>query len=302
MAVAAGVGGVRASSGMSLKVGHRHVDQTGLVYLPYLHEWTARTHNLVELIANMSSVFGAEPPVRLNARKFCVFSDADDFKPLVAGLLSSEVLPIVTSNRNRVQPKSDSGQCDRTLQPLKLPRRSWTDVGPPASPSPCPSRNPFVPLLLPPSLPPLLSPLPTFPPLPSPPPFPSPVCQLFATPPGGVRPRSTPQSQPQQQPQQAAGTRSAFSGGAPSTGTYFFGGPSPYSQQRQPQLQPQPMQVQQRPLPPRPNPEQVRKDKEKAVTAKLQVRGARFRKKNVGKGGRDGASVRPTEPHTSDVM
>lgn len=49
---------------MSLKVGHKHVDQSGLVYLPYLHEWTARTHNLVELIANMSSVFGAEPPVR----------------------------------------------------------------------------------------------------------------------------------------------------------------------------------------------------------------------------------------------
>lgn len=48
---------------MSLKVGHKHVDQSGLVYLPYLHEWTARTHNLVELIANMSSVFGAEPPV-----------------------------------------------------------------------------------------------------------------------------------------------------------------------------------------------------------------------------------------------
>lgn len=48
---------------MKLKVGHRHVDQSGLVYLPYLHEWAARTHNLVELIANMSGVFGAEPPV-----------------------------------------------------------------------------------------------------------------------------------------------------------------------------------------------------------------------------------------------
>ncbi|CAM9988688.1 unnamed protein product [Pylaiella littoralis] len=54
---------IRPTSGMSLKVGHRHVDQGGLVYLPYLHEWSARTHNLVELIANMSSVFGAEPPL-----------------------------------------------------------------------------------------------------------------------------------------------------------------------------------------------------------------------------------------------
>lgn len=50
--------------GMSLKVGHRHVDQSGLVYLPYLHEWAGMTHNLVELCAHMSSVFGAEPPVR----------------------------------------------------------------------------------------------------------------------------------------------------------------------------------------------------------------------------------------------
>ncbi|CAM9919938.1 unnamed protein product [Scytosiphon promiscuus] len=54
---------IRPTTGMSLKVGHRHVDQSGLVYLPYLHEWSARTHNLVELIANMSSVFGAEPPL-----------------------------------------------------------------------------------------------------------------------------------------------------------------------------------------------------------------------------------------------
>ena len=48
---------------MSLKVGHKHVDQSGLVYLPYLHEWSARSHNLVQLCAHMSSVFGAEPPV-----------------------------------------------------------------------------------------------------------------------------------------------------------------------------------------------------------------------------------------------
>lgn len=48
---------------MALKVGHKHVDQSGLVYLPYLHEWSARSHNLVELCAHMSSVFGAEPPV-----------------------------------------------------------------------------------------------------------------------------------------------------------------------------------------------------------------------------------------------
>lgn len=48
---------------MDIKVGHRHVDREGLVYLPYLHEWTARSHNLTELCAAMSSVFGMDPPV-----------------------------------------------------------------------------------------------------------------------------------------------------------------------------------------------------------------------------------------------
>ena len=48
---------------MDIKVGHRHVDREGLVYLPFLHEWNARTHNLMGLCAAMSSVFGMDPPV-----------------------------------------------------------------------------------------------------------------------------------------------------------------------------------------------------------------------------------------------
>lgn len=35
----------------------------GLVYLPYLHEWQARGHNLTDLCSAMSSVFSATPPV-----------------------------------------------------------------------------------------------------------------------------------------------------------------------------------------------------------------------------------------------
>jgi UEV domain len=34
-----------------------------MVYLPYLHEWEGRTHDLVELCAAMSGVFSQEPPV-----------------------------------------------------------------------------------------------------------------------------------------------------------------------------------------------------------------------------------------------
>lgn len=46
-----------------LKEHHAHVGSDGHVYLPYLHEWSPRTHNLVELVVAMSSVFSADPPV-----------------------------------------------------------------------------------------------------------------------------------------------------------------------------------------------------------------------------------------------
>lgn len=54
---------VRLAPNMYLKENHRHVGSDGKVYLPYLHEWRNTTHNLVELVVAMSSVFSAEPPV-----------------------------------------------------------------------------------------------------------------------------------------------------------------------------------------------------------------------------------------------
>jgi len=52
-----------ASPNMYLKENHRHVGNDGKIYLPYLHEWNRQTHNLVELVVAMSSVFSADPPV-----------------------------------------------------------------------------------------------------------------------------------------------------------------------------------------------------------------------------------------------
>jgi ESCRT-I complex subunit TSG101 len=52
-----------ASSNMYLKANHKFVDSTGKVYLPYLHEWNRSTHNLIELVVIMSSVFSNDPPV-----------------------------------------------------------------------------------------------------------------------------------------------------------------------------------------------------------------------------------------------
>ena len=54
---------VRLADNMYLKENHRHVGSDGKVYLPYLHEWQQHTHNLIELVVAMSSVFSADPPV-----------------------------------------------------------------------------------------------------------------------------------------------------------------------------------------------------------------------------------------------
>lgn len=54
---------VRLTENMYLKENHMHVGSDGKVYLPYLHDWNLRTHNLVELVVAMSSVFSADPPV-----------------------------------------------------------------------------------------------------------------------------------------------------------------------------------------------------------------------------------------------
>jgi len=53
---------IRPVASMAIKENHKHVGLDGRVYLPYLHEWRANTHDLTELIVWMSSLFGAEPP------------------------------------------------------------------------------------------------------------------------------------------------------------------------------------------------------------------------------------------------
>jgi ubiquitin-protein ligase len=54
---------IRLAEHMYLKENHRHVGADGKVYLPYLHEWNQSSHNLVELVVAMASVFSDDPPV-----------------------------------------------------------------------------------------------------------------------------------------------------------------------------------------------------------------------------------------------
>ncbi|MES1915517.1 MAG: hypothetical protein MHM6MM_007446 [Cercozoa sp. M6MM] len=50
------------TANMSIKARHRHVDTQGLIFLPYLSNWNARS-SLIELVTMISSVFSADPPV-----------------------------------------------------------------------------------------------------------------------------------------------------------------------------------------------------------------------------------------------
>lgn len=48
---------------MEIKRQHKHVDTTGLCYLPYLSQWRGVQSNLVGLVSELIRVFSIEPPV-----------------------------------------------------------------------------------------------------------------------------------------------------------------------------------------------------------------------------------------------
>jgi ESCRT-I complex subunit TSG101 len=80
---------VRLTENMYLKENHMHVGSDGKVYLPYLHEWNPRTHNLVELVVAMSSVFSTDPPVFTKPPTVVV---VDPPPPMPSHLLTASVI------------------------------------------------------------------------------------------------------------------------------------------------------------------------------------------------------------------
>jgi len=58
---------VKPTSDMQIKVS-RHVDQSGKVYLPYLHEWKYNSSDLLGLIQVMIIIFAEQPPVYAKPR------------------------------------------------------------------------------------------------------------------------------------------------------------------------------------------------------------------------------------------
>lgn len=80
---------VRLAENMYLKENHMHVGSDGKVYLPYLHEWSSHSHNLIELVVAMSSVFSADPPVFTRAPMEQPTPPEDPPPPLFSSITSS---------------------------------------------------------------------------------------------------------------------------------------------------------------------------------------------------------------------
>jgi hypothetical protein len=48
---------------MIIKAKHKHVDANGVIYLPYLHDWSPQRSNLTDLIGGLRRVFSLDPPL-----------------------------------------------------------------------------------------------------------------------------------------------------------------------------------------------------------------------------------------------
>jgi len=58
---------VTPTPGMALKAGHQHVDEGGMVHVPYLTSWREKTSTLTELVTLVTSAFSVAPPVYATA-------------------------------------------------------------------------------------------------------------------------------------------------------------------------------------------------------------------------------------------
>jgi len=55
---------VTPTQAMVIKAKHKHVDSSGICYLPYLSEWRPETSSLVLLVQELRTIFTGDPPVR----------------------------------------------------------------------------------------------------------------------------------------------------------------------------------------------------------------------------------------------
>jgi len=94
---------VTPTTGMSLKAGHPNVDSGGMIYLPYLSNWSESQSTLTELIVTITSVFAERPPVFSNAGAPKQSPPAKDVVRGV-GAVVTDVLPRSARDVRVVQP------------------------------------------------------------------------------------------------------------------------------------------------------------------------------------------------------
>jgi ESCRT-I complex subunit TSG101 len=116
---------VRLTENMYLKENHMHVGSDGKVYLPYLHEWNPRTHNLVELVVAMSSVFSADPPV------FTKPPSADPPPPMPSHLLTASVVTQASTSISmtaaEVRLAQEAEEANRVMEAARKAEREEMD-------------------------------------------------------------------------------------------------------------------------------------------------------------------------------
>lgn len=111
---------VKPTAYMQIKVS-RHVDQTGRVFLPYLHEWNPNSSDLLGLIQVMIIVFGEAPPVFSKPQ--------DDHPPRVAAN------PPYPTTAGAMPPYPTSGMPNWPPYPTPLATSTATPGYPPYPPS-----------------------------------------------------------------------------------------------------------------------------------------------------------------------
>lgn len=123
---------VNPTQNMQIKPG-RHVDQTGRIYLPYLHEWKHPQSDLQGLIQVLVCVFGEEPPV-FSKPQTGPTSSQPSYPPVQPGYPPASGLPYPAAGSAMPQPGYPSPGGSSSQAGYRPPGPSYGAAQPPPYP------------------------------------------------------------------------------------------------------------------------------------------------------------------------